>query len=673
MTRVIQPRLLSWSVALSVAFTISAADMLIIAPEEMAVEAESLADLHRKAQGMEVKVTVDTEIAAVPAADAVKDYVRQYYEEGLKYLLLIGEGYGDEHSDAWYGMLSASSGSLPEYFTAPDIAVGRIPAVSVTNLADYVEKARCHLSTGTSRYSHDVIIACDNGDSHEHLDRAERLAREFDKSVVHKAYIDLDRLNHGVAVITRSRIIDALRDGTGLMMYVGHGSPTAVTGEGLWDSTTALSVTNSHAPWAFFSSCAINAFRNFETTLAEAMLYNRSGGAIGVIAATETVYSSYNQEIALSFIDKCNSAPSTVPAGDLWLAAQQECIAAARRTLNGSYGRNVIAYTFAGDPALPYYVPELEVRLDVPSRVMPRERFSLAAEVISAGREHYDGVAEVTVYAPARDRVTLGQAGDAAGRRVTCRDIPLWRGSVMVKDSRFVKEIILPEADAGEICVTVHFRSDEGKEGYGITSDMILTATEGSYADCIAPTVGLRYDGGSLVAEVTDDDSGVNSSSLTLGASPVMTVDGCLRMPLTVDCSTDGVMRFTASVSQLSTGKHEACFSVSDNAGNRAESRISFEIPGGEPVLTLGFPDSPARGSVEFSWDHNLSGDVALTLIVTDITGETVLNKAFWGCDSYEWDLSGIESGIYFVRLLATDGRHHIAADPRRLTVINGK
>lgn len=66
MTRVIQPRLLSWSVALSFAFTISAADMLIIAPEEMAVEAESLADLHRKAQGMEVKVTVDTEIAAVP-------------------------------------------------------------------------------------------------------------------------------------------------------------------------------------------------------------------------------------------------------------------------------------------------------------------------------------------------------------------------------------------------------------------------------------------------------------------------------------------------------------------------------------------------------------------------------------------------------------------------------
>ncbi len=645
-----------------------ASDMLVITPRAMAEEAEELASLHRDLQGLSVTVTVDCDICDNPDDVAVRDYVRRHYaDDGLRYLLLIGEGYGDTHSDAWYGIMSADNDLRQEWFTMPDIAVGRIPAVNPAQLAAYVEKARRHLLEATPRYFHDILIACDNGDGNEHLDRAERLAREFAGSAVHKAYIDLDRMIDSKAVITRSRIVRSLSDGVGFMLYVGHGNSTSVTGEGLWDVAGASSLRNSHAPWAFFSSCAINSFRNFETTLAEAMIYNPAGGAIGVIAATDAVYSSYNQEIALSFVDKRNNMTAPVAIGDLWLATQRECIAAAAKTLNSYYGRNVTAYTLAADPALPCYTPVLDVDCVVPRIVNPCERFTVSGEI--SIDEPCDGFADITVYAPEVDKSTLGQAGETP-RQVTCGGVELWRGMARVTGSRFTTEVSLPDAGPGDISIAVHFTGDDGRSGYGKSPEFAFGPMSGPVRDITPPVIELRHESGLLIAEVSDDESGVNSSSLLLGSSPMMTVDGSVRMPFSVSCLDDEVTVFTADVRHLAAGSHEASFAVSDNAGNRAESRCQFTLAGNHPVLELNLDDEVARDYAVFSWSHDMTGEVTFTVIVTDITGETVLNRSVTGADSCSWSLAGVDSGIYLVRLLATDGVRHVASEPRRLIVI---
>ena len=154
------------------------------------------------------------------------------------------------------------------------------------------------------------------------------------------------------------------------------------------------------------------------------------------------------------------------------------------------------------------------------------------------------------------------------------------------------------------------------------------------------------------------------------GASPVLTVDGGMCLPLRTECTGENVVRFTASTAMLAPGTHEAFLSVADNAGNRVKESLTFTIPGGKPVINLMFSDEPARESVEFSWSHNMTCDVDISLIVTDMTGETVLYETISGNDRYEWSLEGVAAGIYLVRLLATDGSCHIAAQPRRLTVI---
>lgn len=661
-------RLVWLSVLFPVAFTLYGADLLIVTPSGMKAEAESLASLHRAAQGMEVEVVIDTEIAPVADSEAIKAYVRKCHEKGLKYLLIIGEGYGDEHSDAWYGMMSETSGSK-EWFTVPDIAVGRIPATIPSQFADYIVKVEKYLAESTSRYSRDILIACDNGDGNEHLEQAERLAEEFPRSTVHKAYVGLERLVEGRAPIMHGRFAAALRDGVDLMMYVGHGDPTSITGEGLWNASEASAIRQSHFPWAFFSSCDINAFRHFETTLAEAMIYNRDGGAIGVIGATEVVYSSYNQRIALSFLDKRNAATATMPVGDLWLATQRECIADARRTLNSVYGKNVLAYVFTGDPALPYHVAELSVECRVPESVRPGERFDICGEIVSADGSRHDGTAEIIVYAPAREMPVLD--GGDKDKMVVCNDEVLWRGMAKVKESRFSGKIMLPHAEPGKIRIAVHFLSDDRKQGSGMTGDIaLLPDAGGKYMDEIEPTVYIHYADGLIVAEVSDDDSGVNSASGMFGASPVLTVDGGMCLPLRTECTGENVVRFTASTAMLAPGTHEAFLSVADNAGNRVKESLTFTILGGKPVINLMFSDEPARESVEFSWSHNMTCDVDITLLVTDMTGETVLYETISGNDRYEWSLEGVAAGIYLVRLLATDGSCHIAAQPRRLTVI---
>lgn len=662
-------RLMSLSVLSPIAFMLSGADMLILTPAQMEAEAQSLAELHRVMQGLVVDVVTDTDIAPVPEADAVKDYVRKCHADGLRYLLIIGEGYDPEHSDAWYGMLSEASTDAEEWFTMPDIAVGRIPAVNPSQLADYTAKVERYLTEATSRYSRDILIACDDGDKHEHLDRAERLAAEFPDATVHKAYVGLDRVVDGEAKITSRRLTDALQEGVDLMIYVGHGSATSVTGEGIWNVNTASAIRHSHHPWALFCSCAIGAFRNFETTLAEAMIYNRDGGAIGVIAATTAVYSSYNQEIALRFLRERNSAEATVFVGDLWLAVQRECIAAAKRTINISFGRNVIAYTFVGDPALPYYVPELQVECEMPVRVSPWDQFEVTGEIVSPDGLLYDGDASLAIYAPARKMPTIDDSGGGT-RVVTCRSDILWRGKVPVRASRFSAPVTLPAVEPGDIRMAVHFLSDDGKEGSGVSGSASLTVASGKPVDSVPPAVTMYYEDGVIVAEVSDYGSGVNSGSCMLGASPSLIVDGGVRLPVVAESVDGNVVRLSAAASHLVPGTHEASVAVSDNAGNRVTERLSFVVSGDTPVIELLFPDEVARESVEFSWTHTMSGNVDVTLIVTNLLGDTVLYETIAGNDRYEWDLAGIASGIYLVRVLATDGKHHVSAHPRNLTII---
>ena len=281
-----------------------------------------------------------------------------------------------------------------------------------------------------------------------------------------------------------------------------------------------------------------------------------------------------------------------------------------------------------------------------------------------------EGSAEVIVYAPAEKRPTLGQNGDTPGRTVVIDDLPLWRGMTRVSGRRFAIDVTLPEYMSGDMRIAVRFKSVAGQEGYCMSAPVRLMSGDAAVADKSAPSVTLSHCDGKLVAATFDDGSGVNSCAGMLGNAPSMTVDGAVNLPLAVRCLDDGTTQFTAETGHLLPGSHEACFRVSDNAGNRAESRCRFSVAGTSPVLSPVLPEGILRDNVEISWTHDLTGDTEITLIVTDLLGNTVTSRKLYGADSCELDVSGMKSGIYLVRLLATDGNRRISAEPRRITVI---
>lgn len=674
-------RLLLAGAAMSAFISISAVEpparMLIVTPVELKAEAESLARLHRDYGAMTVEVAVDTDIS--PAADnrAIADYAASVYASGggeLRYLLLMGDGAaGEELPDISYGMVSPLDAKLPVYFRLPDIAVGRIPADTPAHAADYVAKAARYMERHSARHRHDVLIACDDGDDHEHLSRAERLAEEFESGNVHKAYLDLDRQVDGKAEVTRGRFVTALREGVDLMLYAGHGNSSSITAEELWNNRLAMTESFDNPCWAFFSSCGVNSFRDPAVTLAEWMIYNPRGGAMGIIAATESVYSSYNQELALSFVKHRAEAGPGAAIGDVWLATLRDCLASARGSMNHYFGRNIMSYALTGDPALPLYLPDSEISLDdEPGDLRALARFQLSGTV--DWPEAAGGEVEVTVYAPARLRPTLGQKGDEAGIIVECRDTPLWRGKGRVDGGRFALPVTLPEGESGAVRFRLCAESDDRVhcavafvDGVPFTGE----APHDAAPDAVAPFIVMDVDDNlEFHATVTDAGSGVDLGASRLGTGMTLTVDGKLRR-LTATSAGPGEVEITCLLDDLLPGEHKAILRVSDIAGNVAAGEMGFTVSGGSPVIELEPFSCAAREEAVFKWRHTFDRAPQVTLVVTGLLGETVHH--FTGTEDdavHTWRLAGVEPGIYTCRLLATDGRRHAASAIRHLVVL---
>ncbi len=659
----------------AIALTAGNPEILIVTPDALLYEAEALAQLHRDRLGSEVMVTPESAIGTGVSIDDVKAHVRSVYSLGaLRYLIVMGDSWADTRSDTWLGCLSDDSDGLPEHFSIPDIAVGRIPAPAPEYAAGYVDKVARYLDWATARHSSTMIIACDDGDNHEHLNNSERIASIFPDATIHKIYLDTDRQTGGDAVISRERLLQALSQGAGTMFYTGHGNSTAITGEGLWDAAMAHSHTYTSPPWAFFSSCEVNAYGNVELTLSERMLYNPQGGAMGVIAAREPVFSSYNQRLAVSFAGHLAASAPGATVGDLWLAAQQEGMESARRTMNTAFGKNIMAYTFAGDPALPLFLPDYGIVLSSSGDAVIH---GTVTDIAGQRVEQFDGMAEVTVFARPVEHVTLGQRGDAAGIPVSFDDTPLWRGSTAVAGGLFELPVTLPDATAsGSYRVAVYAADDSGTEAMS-TTRLYLPAS--ATDDTEPPAVAISTSDGSrivetpfsLLAEASDSGSGINLSGASLNSGICLTVDGKRIRGIATLCNPGGSVSLSAEITRLDPGNHNAFLSVTDNAGNRAETTFAFSVVNTGRNISLTTDATNIHDEVTFFWSHDFAGTPELTLTGNSLYGDghIYLHPADTG--ELTIDASTLPTGIYRCTMLATDGRHRTSSQPIIIRILH--
>mgnify|MGYP006289242843 FL=1 len=313
-------------------------EYLIVTHDSFLAAVEPLAEWKRL-KGFTVDVVPTSSVGST--SSAVKAFLQTRYDSDpdLTFVLLVGdhqqipaENVGGFVSDLYYSCLDGS-----DYF--PDVLLGRISVQTATDAANAVSKIVGYERTPDSGTWHgDFLMAALLQDYNDYNCRADRWFFETGTHVMH--YVR-DVLGMGIltaatsdslscnpyrwrtdsyphrfsgyaggsvpaddaALITHGTtatadVIAAINAGVAIVQHRDHGSTT-----GWGDPHFSVSHVNSLAnesrlPVVFSINCSTGTFNASSDCFAEALQKKHPGGAVGVVASTETSYSGYNDLIS---------------------------------------------------------------------------------------------------------------------------------------------------------------------------------------------------------------------------------------------------------------------------------------------------------------------------------------------------------------------------------------
>ncbi len=282
----------------------NAADYLIIAPGEFKAGAQALAD-YRFQRGLKCKV-VELEDIYDEFANGLADpfairrfltYAATQWKTAPSYVVLAGDASID-YKDIWgYSEnfvptvlvstpdgLFASDGVLADIYGEdglPDLAVGRLPVVTNSELEQMVAKIAAY-EEAAGPWKKRVLMTADSTDpgagdfkaDSEHIRAA--IPSDFAVDTVYLSDLSIEA--------ARSAMLTGITDGAYLVNYFGHGGWFGFSNEGLltMDDVPLLS-NGDRLPVLAAMTCSVGWFEMYGgDCLAESLLLSGSGGAVAV-------------------------------------------------------------------------------------------------------------------------------------------------------------------------------------------------------------------------------------------------------------------------------------------------------------------------------------------------------------------------------------------------------
>ncbi len=376
--------------------------MLFVMKEEALEIAQPLIDFHNNT-GLRTDVFLADDLEE---PEELKDVVREYYEDGLEYLMLIGDSYRfswdvpmfywdpedpglhvpdtDTHSDTWYTCLDEpDEDGYDDHI--PDLAVGRLTYEDPENIDELelqIDKIMDYLTWSFEEQDDDewlsrsvmVASSAEQDGVPVYLNCKEGVV-EYDYSLQTPDLIPYFGNDRDASV---DGVIDEVNDpGIGFFNYRGHGSETAmhrclrnrsITGN------TVEEFENRQRPFILVSSACLNgniATRRSDCLLEEFQKHN--GGSVsahGSVISTFTDGNSFHdQRIFQAFFDE-----GVYDLGYANNLAMTEMVMHFDRPGNPykCIGRmNLRAYIWLGDPALEYRLRRpLDVEVAIPDTIV---------------------------------------------------------------------------------------------------------------------------------------------------------------------------------------------------------------------------------------------------------------------------------------------------------------
>jgi hypothetical protein len=284
------------------------AEYVVVTPAALRSAADNLA-AYRQGDGLSVLVAELEEIydafgTGLPTPEAIRAFLQHAYSTWQiqpRFVVLAGrgtfdpkdvEGYGENllpvvltstpygyfASDAYYADLTGDDYS-------PEVALGRIPATSSSELQQYVDKLASYEPFGTGVEPDDLILLADNPDSGGNYPV---LSDELQNLVSPWTTVDRIYLSQQDLTQARSNLTQGLSNGAAWVNYIGHGAVDRFASEGLLRVGDVPTMpVSGRLPVVSAMTCSVGRFEvPAWTSLAEALVLDSTGGAAAVFSTS---------------------------------------------------------------------------------------------------------------------------------------------------------------------------------------------------------------------------------------------------------------------------------------------------------------------------------------------------------------------------------------------------
>ena len=631
-------------------------DYVIICPEGFEAISEDLAKAHEQKQGITWAVVTDQQVynefsSGTPDATAYRWLMKMLYDRadgnGIakpRWLLLMGHGTFDNRkllpnsgasllltyeaknsvnevnayeTDDYFGFLDDNEGENDNIGTM-EIGVGRLPVNNTAEAREVVDKTIRYMNNEQAgKWKSQLMYLADDGEGGTHTETSEisaemiRLANpDF---IVHKIFLDAYpqevNANGESYPLAKNRVENLLKSGVLFFDYSGHGGYNAITNESILNLKDIENMRNTNLGFWLFATCNFAQFDSGRRCAAEAAVMNPNGAAIGILAATRTVYATQNNEINRAVCAELFKHETPFH----YDATIGEAIAQGKNARAAKSEMNRLPYVLLGDPAVRLNYPtEYQVKTDTKidtlnALAVQHVQGSIVDEDLLVV-EDFNGKVDIAVYDKIQDIPTRDNDDTGGDQKVVSyKDYPnmLFSGSTAVKDGRFEYTFMVPKDiryNYGNGRIVYYARTSEEtetEEAVGHYEDLIIGGT-GSYLveDTLGPQMHIylntpafqdgdkTYETPRFFADLYDV-SGINTAGAGIGHDLMLIIDDeakktyALNEYFTAANNSYQAGQVSYLMESLPNGPHSLMFRAWDLLNNSTTQVLNFVVEAG--------------------------------------------------------------------------------------------
>jgi hypothetical protein len=729
----------------------NSSDIIIVAYDSFVEQAQRLKELRLDEYNLTTRIVRISDIYnqfswGLEDPVAIRDFLKFAYENwqapAPSFATLLGDGHYDYRRNLGAGNFNfvppfentlvitdeafvyfGESGYLDsDTNNVPDMMIGRIPANSVEDAEEMIDKFYNYDSNpDLSPWRNKVVVVADDNlhppryiTEIYHTDQAERLANLHvpNRFEVSKIYlVEFPLRAGGEKPEAREALIGAFNSGSLIIDWIGHGSPGLWADEHIFRRSQDLPRLNNarRLPLIYTASCSIGFFDDpsYESFAEELLRTNQRGG-IAVISATREVTAGANAALNEKVYDLLLGSDS-VGIGEALYTAKY-----LRHVPTASNDRSYILF---GDPSQILQFPKFDVQFSsTPDSLVALNVGSVSGQITDNDNNvmsNFNGTAWVTVKDATIDRnVVLRDRNNNPINLTVDFKAPgptIFFGPVDVVNGQFTSQFFIPkDVSYGSQGAKIYiYGENDSFDAAGVVDSLLVSGSVPTIADSTGPSINLLVDGRSFGSGITmvpesftlggeiHDEHGVNITG-QLGHGIVVKVDNGEVYEADVTDEfvydrgeyTSGI--FEAGMVSLPLGEHEFSVKAWDNFNNSTliTKRIEVVAMDGlqlSDVMNYPNPIKNENGITTFQYCLNNPADRVKISIFTEsgrkIKAFDLVSAQYTGmdCSYVDWDLRDADgdelaNGIYLYKISAegkdTNGKQMTTEEVGKLAIL---